>query len=407
MVISATFSKASKECESILGRPYLRAKIKLNATGGVNNYSGEFFTEKQAFHQQFTEEELNSFIEKNAGTVFKNAVIRTDEEEITVLSNKKGKITRLVKKIKSEQNSESSVMRILNASGNGNNRRKNYLIQEGKPVPFLVFLGVMSDSGKVISSRYDKFRQINRFLEFIDDVVPELEKLVFKDGKQIRPLRVRDFGCGKSYLTFAVHYFLTEIRNLEVQITGLDLKKDVIEYCNKTALALGCKGLNFDYGNIADYSSENLPDMVITLHACDTATDFALDYAVRKNCPVILSVPCCQHELNGQLDENLRLWKKSDSGDVPSEFNSLLKYGLIKERFASLLTDSIRCEFLEKSGYGVQVLEFIDMENTPKNLLIRAVKGKENPEKQKKSEEEALAVIERLKLSPSIKNLLG
>ena len=175
-----------------------------------------------------------------------------------------------------------------------------------------------------------------------------------------------DFGCGKSYLTFAVHYFLTEIKKIDVEIIGLDLKKDVIDYCNKITQELGLKGLSFDTGNIADYSYKNAPDIVITLHACDTATDFALDYAVKHNCKAILSVPCCQHEINQQLNKN----------NVPDEFRPLLKYGIIKERFATLVTDALRAEYLEFCGYNVQMLEFIDMEHTPKNILIRAVRAK-------------------------------
>lgn len=284
-------------------------------------------------------------------------------------------------------------MRIINGQ-----KAKNYIIPEGKIVPFLVYLGVMTDSGKIISSKYDKFRQINRFLEFVDDVYSVLQKKVQNES---RPLRICDFGCGKSYLTFALHYYFTEIKNIPVEITGLDLKKDVIDFCNKTAQSLNCAGLKFELGNISDYDYEKSPDLVITLHACDTATDFALDYAIKKNCSVILSVPCCQHEINSQLDENLKSWKKSDS--VPEEFAPLLKYGIIKERLSALITDSLRCEYLESKGYSVQVLEFIDIENTPKNLLIRAVK-KENAQNYDLKNAESLE--NRLKIVPTIKKLI-
>lgn len=402
MIISATFSKPSKLCKEKFEKEYLKVSVKINSAASSKQYFAEFFTEKQTFHQHFTEDELNKFIDENAGITFKNVIIKSESEEITILSNKKGKITKISKPVKNPQFNNSAQRILTNSTKNvfqNGQRIKNYIIQEGNPIPFLVFLGVMTDSGKVISSKYDKFRQINRFLEFIDDVEPILRKKIFKDEKQIRPLRICDFGSGKSYLTFAVHYYFTEIKNIEVEITGLDLKKDVIEYCNKTAQTLNCKGLKFEVGNISDYDKE-FPDLIITLHACDTATDFALEYAVKRNCSVILSVPCCQHEINIQLDKNLKEWKKNNS--VPEEFEPLLKYGLIKERFSALVTDSLRCEYLENSGYSVQALEFIDAENTPKNLLIRAVK-KENFTKQ---ENKKFTIEEKLNISPMIKNLI-
>lgn len=353
MIISATFSKPVKNIQDILGRPYLRMKIRAANNSNNTSYMVEAFTEKQAFHEQKTEAELNTFIEKHAGITFKNCVIRTESEEMTILGNKKGETTRLVKKLSAAQKTvKQNIMW---------NKQKNYLLAEGTPVPFLVLLGVMTPEGRVVNSKYDKFRQINRFLEFINDILPQVQP----EDKSV-PIRIADFGCGKSYLTFAVHYFLTEIKKINVEIIGLDLKKDVIDYCNKITQELGLKGLSFDTGNIADYSYKNAPDIVITLHACDTATDFALDYAVKHNCKAILSVPCYQHEINQQLNKN----------NVPDEFRPLLKYGIIKERFATLVTDALRAEYLEFCGYNVQMLEFIDMEHTPKNILIRAVKAK-------------------------------
>ena len=377
----------------------------------------ESFTEKQAFHATKTEDELNEFIEKNAGLTFKNTVIRTDKEEITVLANKKGKITRLVKKInptaEKSGSSASTAVKMIQNQKNAGSRTKNYLLSEGKPVPFMVLLGIMTSDGKVISSKYDKFRQINRFLEFIDDILPD----VLRQKNDGEPLRIEDFGCGKSYLTFAVHYFLTEIKKIAVEITGLDLKKEVIDYCNKITDDLCLKGLHFSVGNISDYEYQHNPDIVITLHACDTATDFALNYAIKHNAKAILSVLCCQHEINTQLNENLKEWKKNNA--VPEDFAPLLKYGIIKERFAALLTDSLRAELLEKSGYTAQILEFIDMEHTPKNLLIRAVKksaetvsgknlssgetissGKKNASSKRES------IAETLKLNLTLENLL-
>ena len=201
----------------------------------------------------------------------------------------------------------------------------------------------MTAEGKIVRAKFDKFRQINRFLEFIQDILPQLPK-----GREIRIL---DFGCGKSYLTFAMYYYLHEMKKYDVRIIGLDLKKDVIEKCNQLGRKYGYEKLRFLEGNIADYTGAEEVDMVVTLHACDTATDFALAKAVGWNAKVILSVPCCQHELNGQMENET--------------LAPILKYGLIKERMAALLTDGLRALYLEREGYVVQVLEFIDMELTP------------------------------------------
>lgn len=399
MIISCTFSKPSKNVEEILGRPYLRIKIRAANNSNSTSYFVESFTEKQAFHEQKTETQLEEFIKLHAGTTFKNCTVRTESEEICYLGNKKGNVTRLSKKIKTvdigsdtensslTEHSNTGKGSALRAITTGQNKKKNYLIPEGTPVPFMVLLGIMTSEGRIINSRYDKFRQINRFLEFINDILPEVQK--HTEG---RPVRIADFGCGKSYLTFAVHYLLTVLKGIPCEIIGLDLKKDVIDYCNKIAGELNLSGLKFDTGNIADYSYQKDPDIVITLHACDTATDFALDYAVKHNCKAILSVPCCQHEINQQLNKN----------NVPKEFKPLLKYGIIKERFSALLTDALRSEYLEEQGYSVQMLEFIDMEHTPKNILIRAVKKSES----KQTDGSAEALTDALKISPTLKSLL-
>ena len=235
------------------------------------------------------------------------------------------------------------------------NRTKNYILKEGIPVPFLIDLGVMNRQGDIVKSRYDKFRQINRFLEFIRDVEGELPKN--------REITIIDFGCGKSYLTFAVYYYLHELKGLDISITGLDLKKDVIEKCNRLSNSYGYDKLIFKPGDIAEYTGQNSVDMVITLHACDTATDYALYKAVSWNSKVILSVPCCQHELNKQIHNKT--------------MQPVLNYGILKERMAALMTDAIRAEVLKFKGYKTDILEFIDMEHTPKNLLIRAVRSNE------------------------------
>ena len=329
MILSATFSKPGSDIEEKLGRAYKKIKIKIENAEGKTGYFGELFTEKQVFHRHFSETELDEFVKEHAGKTFKNCIERTDSEEITILANKKGKITKIVKKlddvpaVKAEKN-------------------KNYIIQEGVPVPFLLVLGVMTEQGKVVASRYSKFRQINRFLEFVDDVLPS----VVTEGE---PVRIADFGCGKSYLTFAVHYFLTEIKKLPCKIEGLDLKKDVIDFCNQTTQKLGLENLNFRVGNISDYSGNEAPDIVMTLHACDTATDFALEYAVSRGAKAILSVPCCQHQINTELTNNRKGKIKQDDNAL----EPILKHGLLREKFSSLLTDALRGEWLELQGYRV------------------------------------------------------
>lgn len=392
MILSVTLSKPVNEIEKSLGKPYIKIKIKAVNTADGASYQAEMFTKTQVFHQKMSEDELADFLEANAGVTFKNCVKRTEDEEITLLANKKGKTTELRKKL-----AKSPVVKKLLPAGGFDttasqslNHRKNYLLQEGSPVPFLVLLGIMNDEGKVISSRYDKFRQINRFLEFIDDVLPE-----FADKKETgQPLRIADFGCGKSYLTFAVHYFLTEIRHINCEIEGLDLKEEVIKYCNDMAAKLGLKGLIFHTGNIADYSGVQSPDIVITLHACDTATDYALKYAVERGARAILSVPCCQHQINTQLQTRGKAG--GATGEVPAEFEPLLKWGIIREKFSSLVTDALRGEWLESQGYKVQMLEFIDMEHTPKNILIRAVK------KDNKIKKSNIDLIEKLGIKPEL-----
>lgn len=265
MILSATLSKPSANVEAELGKPYEKIKIKIENSSQGTGYFAEMFTKTQVFHQHFSEQELNDFLSKHAGVTFKNCVKRTEAEEITIMANKKGKITELVHPIQQSQGPQAQVgqssLKILPP------KKKNYLLQEGIPVPFLVMLEIMTPEGKVVSSKYDKFRQINRFLEFIDDVLPSVTEPVEVPHSDTKPLHIADFGCGKSYLTFAVHYFLTEIKHIPCEMEGLDLKDDVIKYCNDMAKKLNLKGLIFHTGNIADYSGEKSPDIVITLHA--------------------------------------------------------------------------------------------------------------------------------------------
>ena len=381
MILSVTFSKPCNNVEERLGRPYKKIKVSVENKEGKTGYFAQMFTEKQVFHEHFTEEELDDFIKLHAGTTFKNCVERTDCEEITILGNKKGKITRIVKKMEAPATTEVK-----------SEAEKKYIIKEGTPVPFLVVLGVMTAEGKVVASRYSKFRQINRFLEFIDDVLPWVGD-EHEEGDRT-PLRIADFGCGKSYLTFAVHYFLTQIKHIPCQIEGLDLKQDVIDYCNDITMRLGLEGLHFSVGDISAYNGDAAPDLVMTLHACDTATDFALEYAVGRGAKVILSVPCCQHQINTQLQANRKGKIKQDD----SALEPLLKYGLLREKFSSLLTDALRGEWLEQQGYRVQMLEFIDEEHTPKNVLIRAVK-KEGQQEARKPK-----ILDELNIKPELWN---
>ena len=301
------------------------------------------YTDKQVFHENMTAEDA---LETLSGWIlhdFRQAQIRMQDEMVTVLVSKKGKAT-----VKSKKAA------CLETQNLEHNRKKQYIIEEGTAVPFMIDLGVMTESGKIIRTRYDKYRQINRFLEFIEDILPELPT--------DRTVHIIDFGCGKSYLTFAMYYYLKVLKHYDIRITGLDLKQKVIEDCQALADRYGYDGLQFLCGDIADYNGTDEVDMVVTLHACDTATDYALYKAVKWHASVILSVPCCQHELNRKMQcETL---------------SGAFQYGLIKERTAALMTDAMRGQLLEMKGYKTQLLEFIDMEHTPKNILIRGVKSK-------------------------------
>ena len=322
-----------------------KIKIRPLLMKGNICYQEESFTNNQAFHKNITEEELISNIDDYAKD-FKQIEIKSAKNDYICLVSKKLKVN--VKAKKNMTTDES-----VNMDSFSHNRTKKYVLPQNKPVDFLVELGVMTAEGKVKDKKYDKFRQINRFLEFVEDIADKLP-----DDREITIL---DFGCGKSYLTFAIYYYLHEMKKMDVRIIGLDLKKDVIEKCNRLKEKLNYEKLTFLNGDIADYNELSKVDMVVTLHACDTATDYALAKAVAWNAKVILSVPCCQHELNKQIKcETLQ---------------PVLKYGLLKERMSALFTDGLRASLLEQQGYNVQILEFIDMEHTPKNILIRAVKN--------------------------------
>ena len=337
----------------------------------------------QVFHENFTAEQLTDRICNALQEQFRQGEFSAKTLQATALVSKKGKLTLKVKnsgKAPRTEGAAASEEKELQALAH--NRTKHYILEEGKPVDFLVGLGVQTPDGRVTRARFDKFRQINRYLEFIEDVIDELPK--------DRTIRIIDFGCGKSYLTFAMYYYLHELQHRDIQVTGLDLKTDVIRHCNELAEKLGYDRLKFERGDISTYEGTDVADMVVTLHACDLATDYALDKAVKWGARVILAVPCCQHELNRQI--------KCDP------LKPVLKYGIIKERVAALLTDALRANLLEQQGYETQILEFIDMEHTPKNLLIRAVK--KNGMRPKKSADIG-TVEELLHVAPTLEKLLN
>ena len=346
----------------------IRVKVRPLEKKGKLLFQFESFTEKQAFHRNLEKEEAQEQFLAYAEQ-FRQMQIETVEEEYTVLISKKGKVT--VRKKRRKEKAQAADL--------AHNRKKHYILEEGTVVPFLKDLGVMTEDGKIVRTKTDKFRQINRFLEFVEDILPGLDR-----GRE---LTILDFGCGKSYLTFAMYYYLHELKGYDIRIIGLDLKQDVISHCQQLAERYGYGKLTFLVGDIADYDGVDRVDMVVTLHACDTATDYALAKAVGWDAKVILSVPCCQHELNAQLggergcEERRMSGEKTMCSESPAwgTLAPVLDYGLLRERFAALVTDGIRAKYLERAGYETQVLEFIDMEHTPKNILLRAVKkGKGN-----------------------------
>lgn len=346
-----------------------KVKVRPIMKDGILHYQASSFSGTKVLHKNYEKRELLAFLLENMNGNFKQLEIETIPFKIMILASKKGKLT-----IKKKINGETEERQV----DFSHNRIKNYILEEGKPIEFLIDLGVQTKEGKTVRARYDKFKQINRFLEFIQDILPTLQK------KQ--RITILDFGCGKSYLTFAMYYYLKILQGMDIKIIGLDLKEDVINTCNKLRDKYGYHELNFLKGDIENYNGVDKVDMVVTLHACDTATDYALQKAIAWNASVILSVPCCQHEVNRQISCR--------------ELEPVLKYGLIRERMSALITDAYRANILEKCGYDTQILEFIDMEHTPKNILIRAVK-KENAPANKQEE------IERLQSFLHINPTLG
>ena len=332
------------------------------------------------FHANHGKAEILQLAEQWMSESFRQMQLESEKGNVNVLVSKKGKFT--IKEKKNLQGMQQSCCQdeARRKEKLSHNRKKRYILEEGRPVDFLVDLGVMTREGRIVHARYDKFRKINRFLEFVEDILPKLAR--------DREITILDFGCGKSYLTFAMYYYLHELKSYDIRIIDLDLKTDVIRKCNELAKKYQYDKLTFLEGNIADYTGAEEVDMVVTLHACDTATDFALAKAIGWNAKVILSVPCCQHELNRQMKNDV--------------LSPIMNYGLLKERMAALVTDGLRAEYLKREGYDVQVLEFIDMEHTPKNILLRAVKTGRRAD----NEESIRACETFLRVTPTLGRLL-
>lgn len=370
-LIDLTISGLKKKNEE------LPVKIKVRPVAMKDNieYQVSEFIGRKVFHKNYKKDELKKKITDWMQEDYKQAQFTMTDATAQILS---GKHSQTVKYKKCK---EVRVQRDLS-----HNRTKRYILPEGTPVGFLIDLGVMTKEGKIVRQKYDKYRQINRFLEFVEDILPQLSKE--------REQTIIDFGCGKSYLTFAMYYYLKELKGYDIRIIGLDLKEDVIAHCNELKDKYGYGKLSFLVGDIASYTDVDAVDMVVTLHACDTATDYALAKAVQWGAKVILSVPCCQHEANRMMENEL--------------LQPVLQYGILKERMAAIMTDAVRANLLTAKGYDTQILEFIDMEHTPKNILLRAVRrgktdGVIEAESRKKLEEcEAF-----LNIQPTLGRLLS
>lgn len=397
-LIDLTISNVKKKGGEIAVKVKIRPVIlKDELVFQVSEFIGQ-----KVYHKNVSCNEVKKLIIKLITDVYKQAQFNMTDASAQVLSGNNGNLT--IKYKKSAKQKEQKDL--------SHNRSKKYILKEGVPVGFLIDLGVMTKDGKIVHQKYDKYRQINRFLEFIEDILPQLDKN--------KEQTIIDFGCGKSYLTFAMYYYLHELKGYDIRIIGLDLKTDVILHCNELAKKYGYEKLTFLVGDIADYEGVDQVDMVVTLHACDTATDYALAKAVGWNAKVILSVPCCQHEVNKQLEKqrNLHSGKMKSKTEVmevsemlgdqlasmEEVLGPIMDYGLLRERFATLVTDGLRAKCLESEGYETQVLEFIDMEHTPKNILLRAVKKGSLAAKSRKEAEDC----ERfLKIQPTLGMLLA
>jgi SAM-dependent methyltransferase len=345
----------------------VRVTVRTLLIKGVLQYQLTDHYATKVIHKNISKESFQELVKELLTSQFKQAVFYTVKNDYYIMVGKNGKIS-VTKKVPSKSLSPLS-----------HNEKKNYLLEEGTPIPFLVEIGIMNSMGKVHADKRNKFKQMNRFLEIVRDILP-----AFKDKKKIRIL---DFGCGKAYLTFALYHYFHEMLGYDLEVIGLDLKKDVIEDCQKISERLGYKQIKFFLGDINSFEVKGEIDLMVMLHACNTATDAALEKAIRAKTEVILSVPCCQHELFSQI--------KSD------HLNPLLEHGILKERFSALATDAARGKLLEILGYSVQILEFIDLEHTPKNILIRAVR-KQTESQDKNLIKEYLAFKNLLQIEPSL-----
>lgn len=353
---------------------YKKININLKEAKGREFYQVEKFTEKQVFHENIEIADLEAKIFEFMEEDFKQLDAWSEEENFNIKISKKRKVFFGRKGGNNVSKAKQS---------KSHNKEKEYIIKEGMDVPALVDLGVFTKEGKVVKSKYDKYKQINKFIELIDH---EIRKNDYKE------LTILDFGCGKSYLTFVLYYYFVEIKKINVKMIGLDLKEDVINKCNEIAKRYNYENLHFELGDINGYKYNNKVDMVITLHACDTATDYALYNAIKWNTKMIFSVPCCQHELNAQM--------KSE------DLSILTNYGIIQERVAALMTDAIRANLLESVGYKTQLLEFIDIAHSPKNILVRAVKSNISKEKREKALKEVDNLVKEFNFDQTLYRLL-
>ena len=358
---------------------------KINISRKKDYFQVEKYTDKQVFHENIKAEALVDKCMELVDGHYLQVNAWAEDTEYALLISKKGKCA--LRKIQQKQAAAApsgAGCATGNCAVDTHNRKKHYILEEGTVIPPLVDMGIFTQEGKVVRSMHDKYRQINRFIELIDDAVRDLN---------VSTLHVIDFGCGKSYLTFILYYYLTEIRGIDAQIIGLDLKEDVIHNCNAAAQKYGYTGLRFELGDINGYKAPFDVDMVITLHACDTATDYALYNAIQWNAKMIFSVPCCQHELNHQMQ--------------PDTLSILSNYGIIQERFAALATDAIRGNLLEYCGYKTQLLEFIDFAHTPKNILIRATRRSSTPKHLKEKKlQEIHAIMDEFHFNPTLYQLI-
>ncbi|WP_419741736.1 class I SAM-dependent methyltransferase [Paraclostridium dentum] len=351
---------------------YNKINIELKEKNNKEYYQIEKYTDKQVFHENIELEMIGTKLFEMIFESYKQVAAWSESTNYDLKISKKGKVFLGKKKSNNE-----------NLINKNHNREKNYILKEGMLIQPLIDLGVFTKEGKVVKSKYDKYKQINRFIEIIDD---EIKKNDYKE------LTILDFGCGKSYLTFVLYYYFVEIKKINVKMIGLDLKADVIKKCNDIAQKYNYENLKFELGDINGYKYTDNVDMVITLHACDTATDYALYNAVKWNTKMIFSVPCCQHEFNEQINSD--------------EFSMLTKYGIIKERVSALMTDAVRGNLLEALGYKTQILEFIDIAHSPKNILIRASKGSISQEKKERAMKEVDNLIKEFNLNPTLLKLL-